>query len=117
LAGLIESAEHSTVLTLWAEPDVLLDRARNRAFSTIKLVFFPWRHNLLVHNLRPDWQRYQAYRHPASTQTLYTQWFEFCQRYPTPPHWVLNTTKADITAAVPLSQISSLGIPFSPLAV
>jgi len=81
----LDSAGATTVVTLFASPEVILRRYFKRQKETKGLFRF------LFRLARPA-QEIKLYREPAKLLTLYHEWYEFCQSRYLKDHWQVNTT-------------------------
>jgi hypothetical protein len=100
---ILHTSEEIIFLTLWATPDILLQRLNQRKtrlfLSFFKLVGF--RSKLQRLRLKRIWQ--QWYTDLPELFFQYNKWFEFCDKYKKNKHWIVDVTE-NVPKLVPLTK-------------
>ena len=113
---ILEAAQEITVLTMWDEPDILLQRFDQRIQGKLLRIYIPGKLFSLLRNFPKLIQKRNFYRQPPELWRQYTQWFEFCAGYDLVEHWILRgstqislSKRSDWPDSQPFWDSSSLG--------
>ena len=95
---ILNVAKDATVVTLWARPEVILERYLKRQKETKSILRF-------LHRLAIPAKETKLYRNPSGLLSLYREWYDFCQRLNLKGQWMVNSIDNLVTHE-PLSEHS-----------
>lgn len=108
---LIDRAGDLVILTLWTDAESL--RARNWARIVEGVSTFPLRPSQArqrIFRLRRLWRRHRVFRSRDRVLQLYREWLGVASKYPSAPHWIVNSTTVAGTASAQTLEAARTGL-------
>jgi len=107
LGAILDGSDEATVVTLWATPEDLLRRLRQRQ-ARLLWSFRNWRdHQQRLYRWRRFRRIERLYADPPRLFAQYDQWFAFCSRYRVKAHYMVISV-SDVSGVIPVAQWSDV---------